>query len=105
LRKVASAGVVEVQSRNQKSAPAKELDMARRRKAKKRRAEPAEDKLELPPVYEVEVLPIERRLFPRGRRGELVDEPVGTLPAFERRRSTGRRAEDWSKKPGKSKKR
>lgn len=72
--------------------------MARRRKATKRKADPAENVLELPPVYEVEVVPIERRLFPRGRRGELVDEPEGALPAFERRRSPGRRAEDHSRK-------
>jgi len=72
--------------------------MASRSKARKRKTDPAEDKLELPPVYEVEVLPIERRLFPRGRRGELVDEPEGALPAFERRRSLGRRAEDRHRK-------
>jgi len=80
--------------------------MQRRRKTKKGKANMADaEKLELPPVYEVEVLPIERRLFPRGRRGESVEEPEGTLPAFERRRSLGRRADDWSKMPKKPKKR
>ena len=73
--------------------------MARRRKANSRKAKrPDEKGFARLPVYDVEVVPIERRLFPRGRRGVLIEQAEGTLPGFERRRTPGRRAEDRGKK-------
>jgi len=76
--------------------------MARRRKSQSRKVKRKDDDgFPRLPVYEVEVVPIERRLFPRGRRGELIEEGEGTLPGFERRRSPGRRAEDRGRKPKK----
>ncbi|MDA8108074.1 MAG: hypothetical protein M0015_05525 [Betaproteobacteria bacterium] len=57
---------------------------------------------ELPPVYEVDVLPVERRLFPRGRRsqqgGPIEVEKDGKKVVVERRRSPGRRTSD--REPG-----
>jgi len=57
------------------------------------------------PLYEVEELPVERRLFPRGRRsqrGPLVIEKDGKKVVIERRRSPGRRKTDRSSNAGKS---
>jgi len=60
---------------------------------------------ELPPLYEVEELPVERRLFPRGRRsqsGPLMIDKGGKKVVVERRNSPGRRKADRTPNAGKS---
>jgi hypothetical protein len=58
-----------------------------------------------PPVYEVDELPVERRLFTRERRaqsGPFVTERDGEKVVVERRKSPGRRKTDRDPGPGKT---
>lgn len=58
-----------------------------------------------PPVYEVDELLVERRLFPRGRRGQGGPHPAakeGRKVLVERRKSPGRRKTDREPGHGKS---
>lgn len=52
---------------------------------------------DLPPVYEVDVLPVERRLFPRGRRTRNAPLEAGKdrgKVVLDRRTTPGRRKSD-----------
>jgi hypothetical protein len=60
---------------------------------------------DVPPLYEVDELPVERRLFTRGRRtqsGPLVIERDGKKVVVERRNSPGRRKTDRESGPDKA---